>query len=211
MAGMTAQVHRRRLAAADRRQQIVDAAAELFVARGFEAVSMADIAQGLMVSRPTVYSYFASPEALLDTLMAQRLSQLWTRLEAQLTTLLSAPTGLGDASEAQPQLFVSLFGFLLGEHHTLALLHCGGGPAFQARRLAFLSELARRLTLLRPGLGRSPHLPLLLTHLLDSVAYSAVGLPPGEALALAQTLATFALGGVAALHEQAGSDEGGGE
>ena len=49
----------------------MQAAALLFVERGFEGVSMADIAQALGVSRPTVYTYFPSPESILDALLAE--------------------------------------------------------------------------------------------------------------------------------------------
>ncbi|ULH14108.1 TetR/AcrR family transcriptional regulator (plasmid) [Deinococcus sp. KNUC1210] len=192
---MTAVEHRKRLAAADRRQQILDASADLFVSRGFEAVSMADIAQVLQVSRPTVYSYFTSPEAVLDSLMTERLHLLWTRLEVQIVALMPGRSG----TPPPPQMYAALFHFLLDERQTLELLHCGGGPGFQARRLAFLGELARRLEVLRPSILRFPHLPMLLTHLLDSVAFSAVRLPPEHAEELAQTLDAFVRGGVTGL------------
>ncbi|WP_425144714.1 TetR/AcrR family transcriptional regulator [Deinococcus sp.] len=199
---MTALEHRKRLAAADRRQQILEAAALLFVAQGFEAVSMADIAQLLKVARPTVYSYFISPEAVLDSLLNDRLQGLWTRLEAQIVAL-----SAGTVSGAPPQMFAALFEFLLGEHQTLALLHCGGGPSFRARRNAFLGELARRLERLRPGLQRSAALPWLLTQLLDSVAFGAAALQPEEVSDLAQTLDIFIRGGVAALNATRGAGE----
>ena len=200
---MTALEHRKRLAAADRRQQILDASADLFVARGFEAVSMADIAGVLQVSRPTVYSYFTSPEAVLDDLMNERLQQLWARLEVQLVALMPETSGM----LPPPQMYAALFHFLLDERQTLSLLHCGGGPVFQARRLGFLDELARRLELLRPSIRRFPSLPLLLTHLLDSVAFSAVGLTSERAAELAQTLDAFMRGGIAGLHAGELADE----
>jgi len=47
------------------RQRIVDAALELFVARGFDAVSVREVADLADVSPTTVFSYFPQKEALL--------------------------------------------------------------------------------------------------------------------------------------------------
>ena len=184
---------RRRLPSADRRQQILEVAADLFVQRGFEAVGMADLAGALGVSRPTIYSYFTSTEAVLEALLAERLQELWTRL---------AP--LIRPGHPQPQAFDTLFRFLLQERATLALLHSGGGPRFQARRQAFLDELGARIEPQRlPQLSRLPDLLLIATTLLDSLAFSTVsragqpGAPDPERLA--RSLDTFVRGGVNAL------------
>jgi AcrR family transcriptional regulator len=66
------------------RRQLSDTAAELFMARGFDAVRVADVAAACGVSEKTVFNYFPTKEALvLD------------RLEATVTAL---RTGLADAS-----------------------------------------------------------------------------------------------------------------
>jgi AcrR family transcriptional regulator len=46
------------------RQAILDAAAELFAARGFDAVTVADVAQAAEVSVGTVFNYFPAKEDL---------------------------------------------------------------------------------------------------------------------------------------------------
>ena len=198
---MTGPILHKRLAAEDRRRQILDAAAELFVARGFEAVTMTDLAQTLHVSRPTMYTYFASPEAVLDVLLGERLQAFWTGLEEQLARLLPPATS-PLPQHLPPQLYSSLLTFLVGERATLSLLHCGGGPAFQRRRLAFLDELAARLARLRPAVRRSPYLLMLLTQLLDSVALRVMLLPPEQPGALAEALDAFVRGGSALLLEE---------
>ncbi len=188
-------VSRRRLPSADRRQQILDASLDLFVARGFEAVSMADVAFRLGVSRPTVYSYFGATEALLDALLSQRLRALWERL----SPLLPADPG-------EPLDFAGLFRFLLGERETLSLLHSGGGPGFHSRRRAFLKELGERLDAQRaPAPARTPSLLLLLTALLDALAFSALD-PEVDARALSATLAVFLQGGLRQLLETPPAD-----
>ncbi|KEF34592.1 TetR family transcriptional regulator [Deinococcus sp. RL] len=182
---------RKRLPSEDRRQQILEVSARLFVERGFEAVGMGDIAQVLGVSRPTVYSYFTSPEGVLEALLDERLRDLLARLEP----LLSAQAG-------QPGLIEGVFHFLLGERDTLALLHSGTGAGFQVRRRGFLDDLAARLRG-HPGLlaGQDPDLLLLITTLLDALAHRTVTDPALDAGRLARTLGTFVRGGVQAVLE----------
>ena len=185
----------RRLSAPERRQQILDMAACLFVERGFESVTVADLAHELQTSRPTIYSYFPSTEAILDELLGQRLAALLSRLDPLLRDLSpgALPTNTAEV----------VFRFLLGEADTLRLLHSGGAPTFQTRRHAFLSELGERLTL-SPELllRREPELLLLITTLLDSLALRAVTDPGLDADRLALCLNTFVVGGARALGEK---------
>ncbi|GAA5513903.1 hypothetical protein Dcar01_02652 [Deinococcus carri] len=166
--------------------------ARLFVERGYEAVTMGDIASALGISRPTVYSYFASTEAVLEALLAERLRALLERLEPLLGSLdpLSPPAGC-------PSPLVAIFRFLLGERDTLALLHSGGGPSFRARRHAFLNELGARLQL-HPGLHirRYPALLLIVTTLLDGLAFRATTDPSVDTEQLVESLDTFVRSGV---------------
>src|SRR4051794_2206270 len=55
---------RRRLPRAEREPQMVDAALALFTERGFDAVSMDEIAARVGVTKPMLYSYFGSKEGL---------------------------------------------------------------------------------------------------------------------------------------------------
>lgn len=58
---------------AETRQRIADAAAHLFAARGFDAVSIADVARSVDVSEQTVYNYFpAKHDLALDRAEAIR-------------------------------------------------------------------------------------------------------------------------------------------
>lgn len=50
---------------AEQRRHISDVATRLFVARGFDAVSVTEIAQEADVSRPTVFAYFPRKEDLV--------------------------------------------------------------------------------------------------------------------------------------------------
>src|SRR3954468_934089 len=55
---------RRRLPRAEREERMLDAALEIFAARGFEAASMDDIAAASGITKPMLYSYFGSKEGL---------------------------------------------------------------------------------------------------------------------------------------------------
>lgn len=62
-------------------QQIVTAAAELFGARGYDAVSLDDVAERLDVTKGSLYYYFASKDELV-TAAIETLGNEWTdRLE----------------------------------------------------------------------------------------------------------------------------------
>ena len=56
------------------RQAIVAAATDLFVARGYAATSLADIAAAAGVARPTVFAAFGSKPALLKQVLDQALA-----------------------------------------------------------------------------------------------------------------------------------------
>jgi AcrR family transcriptional regulator len=62
---------RRRAAGADpdKRRQILDGAHEIFIARGFDAASMSDIAAAANVSKGTLYVYFEDKEHLFVALI----------------------------------------------------------------------------------------------------------------------------------------------
>ena len=55
---------RRRVPRAERERQMVDAALALFAERGFDAVSMDEIAERSGITKPMLYNFFASKEGL---------------------------------------------------------------------------------------------------------------------------------------------------
>ena len=62
------------------RQEILDAASELFVREGFENVSMRRIADKIEYSPTTIYLYFKDKAALLEQVCAETFSRLEQRL-----------------------------------------------------------------------------------------------------------------------------------
>lgn len=55
--------------AATRREQILETAAELFAARGFHGVSVADLGTACGISGPALYKHFASKDAVLAEML----------------------------------------------------------------------------------------------------------------------------------------------
>jgi AcrR family transcriptional regulator len=64
------------------RQEILDAARDLFVREGYESVSMRKIAEKIEYAPGTIYLYFKDKAEILDTLCRQTFDKLRLRLEA---------------------------------------------------------------------------------------------------------------------------------
>lgn len=53
----------------DTRQRILDKALELFSAKGYDAVGVAEIAKAVGIKAPSLYNHFASKQAIFDALV----------------------------------------------------------------------------------------------------------------------------------------------
>jgi AcrR family transcriptional regulator len=67
---------------ADLKQEILDAARDLFVGEGYENVSMRKIAEKVDYAPGTIYLYFKDKTEILDTLCRQTFEKLRARLDA---------------------------------------------------------------------------------------------------------------------------------
>ncbi len=63
-------------AARPRREQLLEAAAELFAARGYHAVGIDDIGAAAGITGPGVYRHFASKQALLEELVDRVMTRM---------------------------------------------------------------------------------------------------------------------------------------
>jgi AcrR family transcriptional regulator len=68
--------------AAERRQAIIDAAMDEFIARGFAATRLDDVARRAGVAKGTIYLHFQDKEALFQELIRTALGPLISRLAA---------------------------------------------------------------------------------------------------------------------------------
>jgi AcrR family transcriptional regulator len=83
-------------APARRREQILATAAELFAARGFHGVSVADLGAACGISGPALYKHFVSKDAVL----AEMLVSISEDLLAEGRDRVAAASGPGDAVAA---------------------------------------------------------------------------------------------------------------
>jgi AcrR family transcriptional regulator len=115
-----------------RRPQVLDAALELFLERGYEGTSMEAIATAAGVTKPVVYACFPGKEQLFRALLAREEERILTEIQAAFEasdlsdpqgTLIEGFTGFLRAVAASPDVYRLIF---LGE---------GGGNAAVARRI----------------------------------------------------------------------------
>ena len=66
----------------DKRQTILDGAAERFAALGYERASMRVIAEAAGISKALLYHYYADKEALLFDVLSSHLTPLCAAVEA---------------------------------------------------------------------------------------------------------------------------------
>ena len=64
-----------------RRNEIIDAAEELFYSVGYDETSVSDIVKAIGVAQGTFYNYFASKEAVLEGLVQRHVSKISAKLE----------------------------------------------------------------------------------------------------------------------------------
>lgn len=79
---------RRRMSGQQRRDQLVDVARRLFAQRGFEAVSVEQIAAAADVSKPVVYEHFGGKEGIYAVIVDREVTAF--------TTAMTPPRGLTD-------------------------------------------------------------------------------------------------------------------
>jgi len=128
------------------RQHIADTAWQLFIDRGFDQVSVAQVARAAQVAEATVFNYFPSKEDLFYS----RLESFWTRLAAEVS---ARPPGQPVLAAFQAALLADggLLGALeSGDPDALARLRAvnnvvSGSPALLAREQQVLSRAASDL------------------------------------------------------------------
>jgi AcrR family transcriptional regulator len=129
------------------RQHIAATAWELFAARGFDQVSVAEVARAAQVAEATVFNYFPSKEDLFYS----RLESFWTRLADAVS---ARPPGQPVLAAFQAALLADggLLGALeSGDQDALARLRAvnqivAASPALLAREQQVMSRAASDLT-----------------------------------------------------------------
>jgi AcrR family transcriptional regulator len=163
---------RRRLSPEDRRDQIVDAAAEVFARLGHQGSSLEDIALHLGITRPLIYHYFRDKDALY--------LEILTRSRTALDAAIAEAVDPADPPEDQLRNGMRGYFRFVHEHAQMWELLFGGGTAVagavaaEATRQRF--ETSEKIGLLVAA--AAPHLP---PEAANAYAHAISG--AGEALA----------------------------
>lgn len=146
-----------RLSPADRREQLLDAALDIALRRGFHAVTIDGVARAAGVTRPVVYGVYADRAALLQDL-ADRAER---RVFAQLVPVFPATPGPDDDVDPDELLLAGVTAYLGAVRDnppdwTVILLPPEGvPPELQARTQAHRRQLLSQLRSLSDwGLAR---------------------------------------------------------
>src|SRR2546425_4182355 len=109
-----------RLPAVERRRQLLDAALEVFAARGFYGTSMDELAETAGVTKPVFYKHFGSKRSLYLEL----LEDVGRRLIDEITKVTASASGPRQQVEVG---FEAYFRFVADNEHAFRLLF-GGSP-----------------------------------------------------------------------------------
>ena len=150
-----------------RRQQILDTAAELFAARGFHGVSVADLGAACGISGPALYKHFAGKEAILAEMLV-------TISEELLRVGLQRVDAAGDADAAVAALVDWHIDFAL-RHRPLIVVQDRDWESLPDAARERVRELQRRyVDLWAAQLGRTH--PGCGTERARAMAHAAFGL-----------------------------------
>lgn len=76
---------KRRLAAAERRVQLMEVGRAVFASRGYEATAIEEVAQRAGVSKPIVYEHFGAKEGLYAAIVDREMDNLVTRVSESIS------------------------------------------------------------------------------------------------------------------------------
>jgi AcrR family transcriptional regulator len=143
----------RRLAAAERRRLIEDAATHLFAERGYVATTIEDIVAAASVTKPMLYRHFESKQDLVMTLLERHRDEL---AAAPLDALLASTDR--SFAERLDTMLEAWFGYVEAHPFVRLLLHDSSGDTEVA---ALVEELHDRQRAADVALLRefAPHIP----------------------------------------------------
>ncbi|TCP46794.1 TetR family transcriptional regulator [Tamaricihabitans halophyticus] len=163
----TSAPRKKRMPRAEREQQMLTIAEEVFVEQGFVASSMDDIAARVGVSKPMIYEYFGSKEGLLVACIRRAKAELFD-------CVANAAAGITDPEMALRSGFTAFFRY--ADEHRLSwqlVLNNEGALAGSAAAEA-IEEIRTEQTTLDRALLETfvPHVP---GQTLDAIAEIIVG------------------------------------
>lgn len=123
-----------RLPAAERREQLLEVALDVFAHQGYHQTSMNDVAEAAGITKPVLYQHFTSKRVLYLALIDEAGHRL---LEA----VTNANLGTSNGRERTERGFLAYFQWVRSDHDAFQLLFGGG-----SRRDPEFDEAAERYT-----------------------------------------------------------------
>jgi TetR/AcrR family transcriptional regulator, cholesterol catabolism regulator len=121
-------------AGSERRDEILDIAAELFAARGFAATTVREIADAAGILSGSLYHHFDSKESMADELVRELLE----RVVAEYRSIVAAGN---DPARTLRALVRAAFATIAGDRATVALMVNEWNLFVQQPRFAYLRDL----------------------------------------------------------------------
>lgn len=140
-----------------RRDAILDRAADLFAAKGFDGASVADLAAACAISKSLIYHYYPSKEDILYGVMASHIEAL----VAVVTALEGETSDPRDRLRALIARFVEIYVGAAARQKVLLndldRLPAPRRAAIVARQRGLVAALSAILAEIQPALQRDPH------------------------------------------------------
>jgi AcrR family transcriptional regulator len=177
-----------------RRTQILETAAELFAARGFHGVSVADLGAACGVSGPALYKHFASKEAILAEMLVTISEELLRVGEERVTGAAGPPQALRALVDWHVDFALRHRALIVVQDRDWESLPDAARERVRDLQRRYVDLWAGQLRAVHPGLGRDRS--LVMAHvafgLLNSTPHSGL-LPDDEMRAVLREMAGAAL------------------
>ena len=170
---MSTALRRKRLPHAERREEILIAAATLFRAHGYDAASIDALATSVGITGPAIYRYFAGKSDILIALIERSVAQVIAALEP-LARNSGAPDAIATMTDAMTE-------HALREGGVIALLRTGTAQMEAADRERLRRASRELLDTIGAALCRSrPDLSLGAARLHAEAALGVIGHIPAD-------------------------------
>ena len=136
-----------------RRQQLLDTAAELFAARGFHGVSVADLGAACGISGPALYKHFPSKEALLAEMLVAISERLLDEGRARVAAASSPDEAVASLVDWHVDFALRHRALIVVQDRDWSSLPADSREQVRSLQRAYVDLWASQLRLITPSLG----------------------------------------------------------
>jgi AcrR family transcriptional regulator len=159
-----------------RRQQLLDTAAELFAARGFHGVSVADLGAACGISGPALYKHFPSKEALLAEMLVAISERLLAEGQARVAASSSPDEAVAALVDWHVDFALRHRALIVVQDRDWSSLPADSREQVRTLQRSYVDLWAAELRLLSPGL------PLDASRAMAHAAFGLINSTPHSGL-----------------------------